>query len=169
VAHFETAYAWLAERTGFWPLFLSVGRGDWPVRMTGYDTQFGRRLATPETGNQVLFSWEREPHPGIVFSDYQAWHAVLNAVYWVDEESLGLGAIWPPGDVPRILAPWRDRAGWLRLARRRGGVQAVVPEMDLTSADAISCRNAATARRLERMGFSGERIRVWRVPVERWG
>jgi hypothetical protein len=37
--HDQIAYAWLAERCGFWPIWLSVGTTDDDRRVTGYSGQ----------------------------------------------------------------------------------------------------------------------------------
>ncbi len=38
--HDEAAYGWLADRLGFWPLFLAVGETEEDRRVTGYQMQW---------------------------------------------------------------------------------------------------------------------------------
>lgn len=175
--YMETCYRWLADRVGFWPLFLGVGCHAWDLQLTGYQNQWRRILSQSrdetiyrragEFPNMVLFSFEDAP-PGAVFSDYHAWHIVLNAIDWAARVGHELG-LRPLGvSVERqVLKPSWSRADWLRKARRApASVQAVVPELDLATATAIWGRNQPTRRRLIDLGFSAERVAVRRLRVE---
>jgi len=161
---FDAAYAWIAERLGFWPLFVAVGESDEDRRMTGYQDQWRRGASA--RASMALFSW-REPPPGAVFMDFTAWHIVLNRVEFA------------PGDPhrPRVLAlePHEERqvwkrswraSDWIRMARRgRTSVQAVVPALDLAGADEVWTRNRAERARLIRLGFDPSRIVARRLRV----
>lgn len=149
---FEAAYAWLAERQGFWPLFLAVGDDDEARRITGY----------AHGSDPVLFSWRTAP-AGCVYSDHASWHIVLNSVRRDGHAARveGLGARVPA----MVLKPSYRPSAWLRLARAHPGwVQAAVPRLDLRSADAVWCRNRAARRELLARGFARERVEVRRVP-----
>jgi hypothetical protein len=170
---FDAAYAWAAERVGFWPLFVAVGGDDADRRMTGYQDQWRRWRATDgeETRppSRVLFSWRDAP-PATVFMDFAAWHIVLNSVEFPREDL---------GD-PRVrqLAPSYERqiwkhswqaSDWLRMARRgQVSVQAVVPELDLRTADELWCRNQACAHQLVDAGFDPSRVVVRRLQRKPW-
>ena len=139
--------------------------------MTGYQDQWQAPERTAGSvrcrQNRVLFSWRRCP-PGAVFMDFSAWHMVLNSV----EVSGDDGLRW----CVRPLSRWEERqiwkpswsaSAWLRAARRGTSVQAVVPELDLATADALWCRNAAVRGHLVRLGFDADRIQVRRLRLER--
>lgn len=93
--HDEVAYAWMADRCGFWPLWLAVGDDEVARRLTGYPNQWRRLLVSapdPErcldrrrgdVPSDVLFSWADAP-AGVVHSDYHNWHLVLNSVEYED-------------------------------------------------------------------------------------
>ena len=172
----ETCYAWLAERVGFWPLFLGVGGDYWGRHLTGYQNQWRQFLGHGQDGrryrragefpNMVLFSYEEAP-PGAVFSDFYAWHMVLNAVDWEARTGHDL-RLRPLGvSVERqVLKPSWSKADWLRKAGRDlGSVQVVVPELDLRAATVVWCRNQPTRGQLIRLGFKAERVAVWRMQV----
>jgi hypothetical protein len=165
---YESAYRWLEERTGFWPLFLAVGRDRWALDMTGYGMNWRRLLSTSRDGstyrkpgefpNQVLFSFDAL-NPTGVFTELGWWTRVLNAHNgpvgrWV--EKCLFKRSWNP-------------ARWLRAARRwEGAVQVVVPELDLRTASAIWCRNRNTRAELIRMGWRPDRVSVQRVSGRWW-
>lgn len=181
--HFETAYEWLAQRCGFWPLFLAVGNQEDDLRLTGYDWQFRRKLPEEthplqrrlqdEQRNLVLFSWRLPPHRQVVYSDHDNWHMVLNSVR--NKRGGGVHDLEVASDEPWTMKPRWERSvlrpswpasRWLAQARRRpGSVQAVVPELDLASADLITCRNQRTFEQLVAMGFERTRIQVARLRV----
>jgi len=152
---FAPAYAWLEGRLGFRPLFLAVGEDDEDRRMTGYQDHWRRRPrgAAPEP-SRALFSWPQAP-PGAVLMDFAAWHVVLNTpgdVQPSDERSLWKRS-WTTGD-------------WVRAARRgTTSVQAVVPALDLRTAEEVLCRNRAERGALVRLGFDPARVRVRRLTV----
>ena len=165
--YWEALFEWLAERVGFWPIFLSVGASDDDRLMTGYSNQWLRR--PPATiANAVLFSYASEPDAA-AYSDYGWWHCVLN----------GLGPLEAHRELERVHAPspyeermilkrsW-SRSRWLgKAASDPHSVQAVVPRLDLRAADEVWCRNQTTRRELLRRGFSAERVHVRRLPVLR--
>lgn len=173
--HFDACYRWLAERVGFWPIWLAVGAGEEALRMTGYDNQFGRCIAWSRDGNTyrtagefpsyALFSW-RQPPQGIRYLDYDNWCiGLLNSVTIQDHRSY-------VRDVPEWLErgilrrSWKD-SDWLRKAiRETHSTQAVVPQLDLRSADLVRVRNKKEQLRLQAMGF--ERVEVWRMKVREW-
>jgi hypothetical protein len=162
---YELAYAWLAERAGFWPLFVAVGESDDDLRMTGYADQW-RRAPPTHAQNQVLFSFEDLPDP-LVFSDFGLWHIVLmNASA---ARFLGERTIEPVERVyerQMLRRPW-SRGRWLRYAAQGYGVQACVPSLDLAAAGRVWCRNQATRRELLRRGFDAERVEARRLRVAR--
>jgi len=162
----EPAYDWLAERIGFYPLFLAVGDVEKVSRITGYDDQFRRKHRPRRLRNKVLFSFADLPEP-VRFQDYDAWHFTIGGAMELGTHHREV--VVPPYWERLILKRSYRRSDWLRLARRHpGSVQATVPQLDLRRADRIWCRNKDTARRLARMGFDPERIEVRRVRVERW-
>jgi len=165
---YEPAYQWLASKVSFYPLFLAAGESRTAHQLTGYSNQFHRRQPDQPLRNEVLFSFSDLPEP-ISFQDYSYWHLPLGA---------GYDSCWPhqPEDVQVsasdersiLKRSWR-RSDWLRWERREpGSVQAVVPELDLTQATRVWCRNQPTRQRLLRMGFSPERVSVQRIPVITW-
>jgi hypothetical protein len=171
----EPCYDWLSERVGFYPLFLGVGDNLAARHMTGYGSNWRRWARRSTAGvewvrpggfaNQVLFSWQNAPDPAIRFTDYDYWHMVLNSVErdghqaWIRplsawEERLALKRSW-------------SRARWERKAHNDPySVQAVVPGLDLRSADWIGCRNQATRRELIARGFDATKIEITRIPVD---
>lgn len=175
--YFETCYRWLADRVGFWPLFLGVGGNAWDLQLTGYQNQWRRIISQSrqqtiyrragDFPNKVLFSYDDAPQDA-VFSDYGAWRRVLNAINCTGRvgHDLRLGPVGPAVE-RQVLKPSWSRADWLRKARRDpGSVQAVVPALDLTAAAAIWCRNQSTRRQLLDLGFRAECVAVHRLRVE---
>jgi len=164
--YMEPAYDWLAERIGFYPLFLAVGDHEDALRITGYADQFRRKHRPAGVRNRALFSFADLPEP-LAFQDYDAWHFPLGGTMEIGTHRREV--IVPPYWERAILkASWR-RSDWLRRARRApGSVQAAVPELDLRAADRIWCRNQATRGRLIAMGFAPERVEVRRLRVEPW-
>lgn len=170
----EIAYGWLAERVGFWPIFLAVGGSDDDRQITGYSIQWQRpcdaRLRADQSCvNKVLFAFAGEPE-GIAYVDYDWWHCALNeAVNMRGRHAAVLRGPEPPIDVTRyeermILKRSWSRSRWLtKAAADAGRVQAVVPRLDLRAADEIWCRNQPTRRELIRRGFGAERVRVRRL------
>jgi hypothetical protein len=158
---FEPAYAWLAERAGFWPLFLAVGESDDDLRLTGYQDQWRRALApSPE---RVLFSYADLPDP-LVFSDHSLWHIVLSWAMNAGHPDPRMSRPVSRGEERQILRRSWPRARWLRYTKRYA-VQACVPALDLAAADRVWCRNQATRRELVRRGFAAERVEVGRLRV----
>jgi hypothetical protein len=170
---FDAAYAWAAERVGFWPLFVAVGRDDEDRRMTGYQDQWRRWRATDGEQarplSRVLFSWRQAP-PAAVFMDFGAWHIVLNSVEFpsADLGEARVRRISPSYERQIWKRSWRA-SDWLRMARRgQVSVQAVVPELDLRTADELWCRNEACASQLVGAGFDASRIVVRRLRRKAW-
>jgi hypothetical protein len=165
---FDLAYAWVAERVGFWPLFVAVGGDDEDRRMTGYQDQWRRWRVTDgeqtRPRSRVLFSWPDAP-PATVFMDFAAWHMVLNAVEVAPDASRD-PRVRPlsPSDERQIWKrSWRT-ADWVRMARRGVvSVQAVVPESDLRTAHELWCRNESCAKQLVAAGFDPARVVVRRL------
>jgi len=157
---YDTAYAWLAEQTGFWPLFATVGsspRAEWA---TGYGRQFYRGASA-----RVLFSWREIPSDA-VFIDDAWWNQVLNCV-----EGSGC-TTWQMGEIDastrrRLLRPDRDRDAWLRAARRDPcAVQAVLPALELDRAARVCCPSRGVARALKEQGYRHEQLHTLRMRVD---
>lgn len=158
-------YDWLANRLGFYPLFLAVGT-EAVIPMTGYNNQFSRSwrqaLASPYH-NQVLFRYDNLPEAR--FSDYDAWHLILNSNYYSEapphyrlrEISEYVGRL--------VLKPSWKPSDWLRAAARDREVQGHVETLNLAAANLIWCRNKATKRVLADRGFDAEKIEVKRLPA----
>jgi len=167
---FKDAYAWLAKRIGYWPLFLSVGDDPDAWRMTGYQSQWsrllsmrhqdGQRIATyrqpGEFPSLVLFSFDQLPPAS--FSSYHWWHCVLNGPEAVTKQ-----------EERKILRPHYSKEDWLRKAARSpGSVQAHVPQLDLGQAQRIWCRSLAAKKQLVEQGFDQKIIQVKRLAVDTW-
>lgn len=169
---YDTAYRWLAERTGFWPLWLAVGADEDAIYMTGYASQFTRIISWSKEGNKyrktgefpsdVLFSWQQAPQ-GAFYLDYSNWHVVLNSVYLHckdghQAEIRDISSWWER----QILRPSWKKSDWQRVTiRGTHSVQAVCPQLDLRSADLVRVRNKKEKIRLEKMGFRN--VEVWRI------
>lgn len=159
-AAFDKAFDWLNTQVGFFPLFMAVGENEEAVRSTGWQHQWlkkvypGDKLRYGEKRNEILFSFQEIENP--VFLDCNYWPVIptnfANGFYDVSER-------WRK----MILKPSWTKSDWIRMSRRRIGVEAVVPELDLTKADLISVRNKTTKQLLEDQGFKNvevSRIRV---------
>jgi hypothetical protein len=165
---YQKAYKWLAEKLGFWPLFLAAGSKLDDLAMTGYNNQWRIKIVDSakkeqrkyrkkgEFPNRVMFSFEDMDG---VFTDYDYWHYVLNAQY--------SSHILTDYEQRLVLKPSYTKARWLLKARKNpGSVQLVVPKLYLPDAKRVWVRNKKTKKLLEDMGF--ENVRVKRIPVDRW-
>lgn len=148
------AYKWLEKQVGFYPIFLSVGKDS--ITMTGYDNQWRRHIGTyvvdgqrikryrkaGEFPNYVLFSWE---DLNGVFTDYSYWHIVLNETMHNPD--------WEASEYEKrlVFKYHRKKDDWLKKSKH--GVQLVVPELDLRTANRIWVRNRDTQIILQKMGF----------------
>jgi hypothetical protein len=172
--YFEAAYRWLAERVGFWPLWLAVGGSDDDRRRTSYHDQFRRAWADGVgVANPVLFSWREKPSPLLRYPCFEHWSTIsLTGIDCQPPQASGPRqhrSVCPPAD-PRaqtwILHPSWSEGDWLRRAGLvPRSVQAVAPMLDLRSADAVWCRNQPTRRRLVEIGFDPGRVQVRRLAV----
>jgi hypothetical protein len=170
----EPAYDWLAERLGFYPLFLAVGSTDDDRRMTGYQDQWRQLLGYGPEGrvyrrrgqisSRCLFSWSRMP-TDLVFLDFGYWHVILNAVSSDLERAEARVLLQPWFDERSLFRRSWATSDWLRRARRDGGVQAVAQELDLRTSDEVWCRNREARNRLLLQGFAAERVRVRRLAL----
>jgi len=176
-------YIWLEKEVGFYPLFLAVGGTEDDIRMTGYDTQWNKRIGTEIVGrkkngnciqknvlrkkgefpNEVLFSFDdfdklQEASTDGVFMDYMAWHIVLNSShcnYQISEQykRMIFKYSWP-------------KSKWLNYAKKEPhNVQLVTKELYLPAAKQIWARNNPTKAKLEEMGFRN--VEVKRIYVYR--
>jgi len=159
---------WLEKQVGFYPLFMAYGHSDMNIGITGYDNNWrscvsscyrngkyvGVRRKKGEFPNYVLFSYASVPDA--VFMDYLDWFLVLN--------SYNIGYDIRQRYVKMIFKRSWSVADWRRRVKKHPGtVMAVVPKLDLRTADAVSARNAATVKELTSMGFSN--VRTARIPV----
>lgn len=166
----EACYRWLAERIGFWPLFLAVGDTDEDRRMTGYQLQWSRSRTISPTGpprDQVLFSWSDAPAHAI-YVDYLSWHTVLNSVRARngDPHELYVELEGRRDDASILKPSWRQ-SDWLRHARRNPhSVQAAVPALDLSTADEICAPSRRVATALIHQGFAPSRLRIQRLRLQ---
>jgi len=142
--------------------------------MTGYANQFQRPSPTVEVpDNSILFSWAASPSPHLRYTCYDHWHIPLNCVSYPDyphpdparRHKTEITHMTPQLESWVFHNSWRE-SDWLRMARRCAhSVQAVVPQLDLRSADEVWCRNKDTRRMLLDMGFDEERVIVKRLAV----
>ncbi len=167
---FMPAYRWAENRLGFFPLFLAVGT-DESISMTGYSNQWRRLLGTRhdafgklvnvyrkrgEFPSNVLFVFDSEDIAAPVFTDYMAWHLVLN-------ETMNGGTVCERYASMVLKRSW-SRARWLLHSWRNAHtVQALVPALDLRQAKEVWVRNQAERRKLLAMGFTS--VHVKRVAV----
>lgn len=170
----DLAYGWLEEHFGFWPLFLAVGSDAYALQATGYSDQWRRITSWAKAGNtyrakgtypsDVLFSYASAP-PLARYSDHNDYTGiVLNAI----DHDGSSHYLRPISNYLRrlVLKPSWTPARWLAAARsNRLTVQACVPALDLSLADAVWCRSASVRTRLLTMGFAPSQVSVVRLPV----
>ncbi len=142
---------WLSEQVGFPPLFLVLGGQAAAFLLSGY--------ASACDGDHVLFSYRSLP-PEAVLLDHGVWHSVLAAVGC---EAGRHGLVRVDEAIRRALfgakmpaRAWHDRA-----RAQPGSVQAVVPSLDLRSADRVTCHSARVRAQVIDLGFQPERVHVW--------
>lgn len=168
---FMPAYRWAENRLGFFPLFLAVGT-DESIAMTGYSNQWRRLLGNEhdadgklckvyrkrgEYPSNVLFVLDAEDIADAVFTDYMAWHLVLN-------ETMNGGTVSERYASMVLKRSW-SRSRWLLHSWRHAhSVQALVPALDLRQAKAVWVRNQKAQRKLVAMGFAN--VQVKRLPVQ---
>lgn len=168
--HFHEAYAWLSERIGCWPLFLSVGKDQAAWYMTGYAGQWSRILGTQYKDGKietlyrqkgqfpslVMFSFDDLPEAS--FSSFHWWHCALNGASSVTSK-----------EEEQILRPHYSPKDWiLKSNRDPGSVQAHVKQLDLSQATRIWCRSKAAKQELIDRGFDSQLIEVKHLPVGPW-
>ena len=164
----KDAYLWLEKEVGFYPLFLSVGISECDLYMTGYNDNW--RVVTGwehkdgvmkanfrkrgEFPNHILFSFAKVDG---VFTDYDAWHIVLNA----DRKNYKISDY----EKRLIFKPSWTKAKWLLKAKRNPhSVQLVAPRLFLPDASRVMVRNRATKDILEKLGFG--KVEVNRISLE---
>lgn len=160
---YQPAYQWLEDRVGFWPIWLSVGRvnSNSTLNMTSYLAQFSEVYPTPP---RILFSWE-DMNP--VFLAYTNWHIVLNCICYPKADELHKRRTLyevPRGYEKRILRSSWPKKKWIKEALNNLDVQAVVPSLDLGSADSIRCPDVEAKEDLIQRGFDEKKILVRRYP-----
>jgi len=160
--YFEPAYRWMGDAAGFVPLYMTVGNNVHAHGMTGYQNQWRRWIGCKdgksiyckkgEFPNYIMFSFEEDQIPTLMFSDYDYWHIVLNSGhndYNVSDYERRL-----------VLKPSWSKSRWLRKARQNPGtVQCVVPELDLMKAGRVWVRNKKVKAQLDIMGYSGVEVK----------
>jgi hypothetical protein len=157
------------RRIGFFPLFLAVGCEPEAIGPTCYAEQWrvkvgvryedGKKVSIRrrkgEFPNLALLIFEPEDVPEGVFTDYQVWHGVLNAVNGTGPDKQRERSLFKPS--------W-TRSRWHAESRIDGcKAQLLVPSLDSTKARCIWVRNKATQMQLLRHGFANVQVR--RVPV----
>lgn len=156
---FEHDYQWIKDKIGFYPIFLSVGRTNEDLDMTGYSDQWRRVLSKGKDHteyrkkgqfpNEVLFSFAQTPPQG-VFTDYDNWHMI---------QFYGPNREMPTRIYQSILRPSWNRNDWVTFAKKYpNSVQLLVPSLDLRQANAVFVRNRNTKERLEAMGFNNVKV-----------
>ncbi|MFA5331765.1 MAG: hypothetical protein WC342_05255 [Methanoregula sp.] len=164
---FLSAYEWVEERLGFFPLFLAVGKLEEIAWMTGYQDNW-RVVTGGETGesgyrkicrkkgefpNLALLSFESVEG---VFMDYDYWHIALNACM-NDSRVSRQEESW-------IFKPSWTKSRWLHaVLAGTHPVQLVTSALPLTDAREIRVRNQVTRRLIKSRGFGD--VRVLRIPV----
>tara|TARA_Y100000034_G_scaffold135228_1_gene206235 strand:- start:2119 stop:2721 length:603 start_codon:yes stop_codon:yes gene_type:complete len=160
--YFEPAYRWMGDAAGFVPLYMAVGNNVHAHGMTGYQNQWSRWIGCKdgkniyrkkgEFPNYIMFSFEEDQIPTLMFSDYDYWHIVLNSGhkdYNVSDYERRL-----------VLKPSWSKSRWLRKARQNPGtVQCVVPELNLMKAGRVWVRNKKVKAQLNTMGYSGVEVK----------
>ena len=152
------AYRWAEREVGFFPLFLAVGRRVEDVRMTGYQDHWAPPdlpQLPAEPGDEaadrrlVLFSFD---HVDGAFSDYMAWHLVLNA--GKDDYRL------TPRETAMVLRRSWPASRWRRAAEHGPhSVQLLAPRLDLRRAVRVWVPDDATRREVGRLGHASARVR----------
>ena len=168
VTDWEPCYEWIESRVGFFPLFLAVGTNPLSARITGYADQWRRDVKAPHN-SQVLFSWEQKPHAQLVYQDFERWEFIMCDIM----NSRVHGKYLKPSEV--VISRGDEKALWKRSWgpadwRRKSheqahSVQAVVPELDLRTADLVRCRSQETRKQLVRLGWEPNAVKVERWPV----
>lgn len=158
------ANRWLQEKCGFYPHFCAVGTKQDDLYMTGYDFQFkrvigwgpqGKIYQKPSDINSILFTFD---HLEGVFMDYQAWFCVLNG------EVVGEKLAIPDYVTRSVFKPSWPRSKWMKASETKS-VMFVTPKLDLPNASLIRVRNKETKKKLEKMGFDGNKIEVFHLHV----
>ncbi|MDD1690499.1 MAG: hypothetical protein LUQ66_07550 [Methanoregula sp.] len=166
---FLSAYEWVEEHTGFFPIFYAVGPCDKALCMTGYENNWSvwiggdfdegvyrkKFRGAGEFPNLAIFSFD---HIDGIFMDYMSWHIAINACL--------NGRKVTAYECRMIFKPSWTRRRWM-LAALKGthSVQLVAPELPLHLAQHAFVRNAKTKRHLEKMGFTD--VDILRVPVDK--
>lgn len=165
--YYDPCYRYAAGEAGFWPLWLAVGETLADRRMTGYANQFRRDGL--ERAEEVLFSWKAAP-AAVRFLDYQLWYIVLNSVSCSHNRKghrAWLRKIEPYWERQIWRRSWSS-ARWIRKALADPhSVQALAPQLDLTTADEIWCASKDTKALLASRGFESRRLKVRRLSPER--
>ena len=163
---------WLKGEVGFYPLFLSVGNSIHDYYMTGYNDNWrvsvsrwydkekkkfcSKRRKKGEFPNCIMFSFD---DLDCVFMDHVWWVIVgynnaINGEETTDREKRCI-----------FKYSW-SRSKWFKKSRESGGVQCVVPQLDLRQASRVWVRNKKTKNILEGMGFKN--IFIKRIFLEKW-
>lgn len=170
------SYKWLEGKIGFFPLFLAVGETEEDIRMTGYQNQWRRFIATRNVGrredgtyiqknvyrkkgefpNYVLFSFNAVDG---IFTDYDLWCDIIcyirDGVPQYDYTDCRRRQLFKPS--------W-PKSKWLRKAKKDPhSVQLVTQKLYLPDADRIWVRNKKTQRLMGEKGF--ENVEVRRILV----
>jgi len=157
------AYLWLEKETGFYPLFVAVGKSIKELQMTGYWMNWQRKTRewyengknkselrkAGEFPNYALFSFNDIEG---VFMDYWEWENVLGASH--------KGYKMSEYEKRKIFKQSWPKSRWLRRAKTQASsVQMAVPALYLPNADGIWVRNNAAKEKLENMGFRNAEVK----------
>ena len=165
------AYLWLGQHTGYAPQ-VWFARGS--RRITGYRSEVDSALF----GFDIL--------PGALGLAYDPWCEVISALSggswevslaeldqeivrsldgvlrFIREEGFEMNAEYREWEKHRDLTRWLDRFLFV------GDDQYVLPQVNLKSSKEIWVRNERQKKRLRRLGFIEDRIKIRRVPKSRW-
>jgi len=163
---------WLKKEVGFYPLFMSVGNSIYDYYMTGYDDNWRVTLSSWYEGKPKKYYYKKRKKgefPNLVLFSFDDVDCVfMDHAYWVVGGYTNAinGEEVTNRDKRCIFKYSWTRAKWFRMVKKSGGVQCVVPELDLRQAVRIWVRNNKTKKMMEKMGFTN--VVVKRILLEKY-